>query len=249
MKWKSHKAIARAIAREMQLPKELEKALSDGSVEPDRLPDALFRMGKNGRGRIIRAPHHHPHTGMVMDYAWRARRAYLQGNDYWAAKSLGRALHYIQDKSVNTGIMFLAHDSRERAIAALEPPPTAVAKGVGMAISSPKFVRKCILKVRPRRNPRDSMYDATLYSSAIFASVFTSPRTTEKFLREYRRAARNHRWRWIAAIGMLAMAAVSYLFLGLLLAAVVEAALAATLVLLDPDYRRLRKEAEWFGVQ
>jgi starch phosphorylase len=43
MKWKSHVSIAKAIALEMGLPEELERGLCNGSVEPDRRPDAAFR--------------------------------------------------------------------------------------------------------------------------------------------------------------------------------------------------------------
>ena len=57
MKWKSHVAISRAIAMEIGLPEELERALCSGAVEPDRRPDAAFR--EQGRVlRIVRAPHH-----------------------------------------------------------------------------------------------------------------------------------------------------------------------------------------------
>lgn len=249
MKWKSHKAIARVISHEMGLPYDLEKALCEGSVDPDRRPDTLLRISRDGRGHVIRAPHHHPHTGTVMGHAWMARRAYLQGNHYWAVRSLGRALHYVQDKSVHTGFMFWAHDSREEAIAKIDPPLKAVIIGMDMAISSPDFVRKCIVKVRPRRNASDAMYQATLYSSAIFASVFTSPGTTEKFLNAYRRALRRRRLKWIFAAGMLAFSALAAFMLDSPMALVPGAVMAAAILAIDPHYRRLKGEAEWFGLR
>ncbi len=249
MKWKSHKAIARAISQEMGLSYDLEKAFCDGSVEPDKRPDPLLRIGKNGRGYIVRAPHHHPHIGTVMAHAWMARRAYLQGNDYWAVKSLGRALHYVQDKSVHTGFMFLAHDSREEAIAKIDPPLKAVVRGMDMAVCSPDFVRKCITKVRPRRNAKEAMYEATLYSSAIFASIFTSPKTTERFLNDYRKAVRRRRLRWLSAVGIVMMSVLAVTILGHPIMAVLGAVMAAAIVVIDPHYRRLKGEAEWFGVR
>jgi len=48
MKWKSHTSIARAIADELAMPEELERALCAGSVEPDKRPDAAYREGKKG---------------------------------------------------------------------------------------------------------------------------------------------------------------------------------------------------------
>jgi hypothetical protein len=249
MKWKSHKAIARVISKEMGLPYDLEIALCDGSIEPDKRPDTLLRIGKNGKGYIVRAPHHHPHIGTVMAHAWMARRAYLQGNNYWAVKSLGRALHYVQDKSVHTGFMFLAHDSREEAIAKIDPPLRAVVMGFEMAVSSPDFVKKCITRVRPRRNAKDAMFEATLYSSAIFASVFTSPKTTENFLEDYRKARRRRRLRWLNAIGTVAFSFLIAIILDQPIVALLGVALATAIVVIDPHYRWLRAEAEWFGVR
>jgi len=249
MKWKRHRAIARAISQEFGLPYDLERALSDGSVEPDRRPDPLLRFGKHRRGYVVRAPHHHPHTGTVMGHAWMARRAYLQGNYYWALRSLGRALHYVQDKSVHTGFMFLSHDSREEAIARMDPPLEAVVRGMDMAVSSPDFVRKCIIKVRPRRNAKDAMYEATLYSSAIFASVFTSPGTTERFLSDYRRAVRRRRLRWLSAAGTIALSILAAIMFDSPIIVVPGTVMAAAFLAIDPHFHRLKGEAEWFGVR
>ena len=52
MKWKTHTVIARAISKSLNLPRDLEKTLSQGSVEPDKHPDKVLRVGR--RGRCIR---------------------------------------------------------------------------------------------------------------------------------------------------------------------------------------------------
>lgn len=249
MKWKSHTAIARAISAEMNLPEDLERAFCAGSIEPDKRPDMAYRTSRSGRRYIGRAPHHQPPTGTIMAYAWRARRAYLEGNDYWAIKSLGRALHYVQDKCVHTGWGGWRHDAREEDIADLPPPRRAVIEGIEMAECSPAFVRDCISAVRPRRDPHRAMHDATLYSSAIFASVIGPPDLEGSFSDEYGRAVRGHRLRYAAAVAMLVSSVIA--------AAVLEEPLfllpgppaAIAVVRIDPAFYRARDRAEWFGLQ
>ena len=249
MKWKSHTAIARAISGEMGLPEDLERAFCAGSIEPDKRPDLAFRTSRSGRSYIGRAPHHQPPTGTIMAYAWRARRAYLDGNDYWAVKSIGRALHYVQDKCVHTGLGGWRHDAREDDIADLPPPRRAVLEGIGMAECSPAFVRECISAVRPRRNPRRAMYDATLYSSAIFASVMGPPEIEEKFFDDYDRAMRGHRLRYASAAALLALSAAVAATLEEPLFLPLGPLAAIAVVRMDPAYYKARDRAEWFGLQ
>jgi hypothetical protein len=246
MKWKSHVSIARAISAEMCLPEELERGLCNGSVEPDRRPDLAYR--ENGRRlRIVRAPHHNPPTGTIMAYLWRARRAYLIGNDYWAMKNLGRALHYIQDKSVSPGRRFRRHDAREEYVADLTPPWEAVVEGIEIAECSPRFVRECIRKVRPLRRPEEIMYQATLFSSAIAASVLGPPDADIDLMERYRKAVRAHRLR-PALGGAAAAISLTAVYAGTHPAVAVAGMAVAAMIILDPAYRRICTEAEWFGL-
>lgn len=246
MKWKSHISIARAIAMEMGLPEELERGLCNGSVEPDRRPDAAFRE-RNRRLRIVRAPHHTPPTGTIMAYLWRARRAYLLGNDYWAVKSLGRALHYVQDKSVYPGRKFRRHDAREEYVADLTPPREAVVAGIEVAECSPRFVRRCIAEVRPQSRPDEIMFQATLYSAAITASVLGPPDPEGALVDRYRLAVNAHRLR-PALGGMAAAASATALYAGWHPALAAAGGLVAAAIIIDPAYRRICREAEWFGL-
>lgn len=248
MKWKSHTAIARAIAEEMGLSHQLEEALCEGSVDPDRRPDAAVKVSRRGRTFIGRAPHHDAPEGIIMGHAWRSREAYLRGDDRLAARYLGRALHYVQDRSVSPGFMGLGHDPREEYIADLVPPREAVRKGIDMAMCSPIFVRECVQALRPRKDPREAMYQATLFSAAISASVLGPPDSEERFISEYEKARRGRRYRYAtaaAAVG-ISLAASALLVQPLLLAAGALAAIAV--VRIDPGYYRLKEEAEWFGI-
>lgn len=231
---------------EIGLPEELERALCSGAVEPDRRPDAAFR--EQGRVlRIVRAPHHTPPTGTIMAYMWRARRAYLIGNDYWALKNLGRGLHYIQDKSVSPGRNFRRHDAREEDVADLRPPREAVLEGIEAAICSPDFVRRCVTDVRPLKRPEEIMRQATLFSAAISASVLGPPDAERDLLDRYRMAVKAHRLR-PAAAGAITAGSLTSAYVGMHPAMVVAGLAVAAAVLVDPTYRRVCSEAEWFGL-
>ncbi|MDW5564252.1 MAG: zinc dependent phospholipase C family protein [Methanomassiliicoccus sp.] len=249
MKWKSHTAIARAIAAEMNLPEDLERAFCAGSIEPDKRPDLAYRVSKGGRTYIGRAPHHMPPTGTIMAYAWRARKAYLAGNDYWAVKSLGRGLHYVQDKCVHTGFKDWRHDARESDIAALTPPRKAVREGIEMAKCSPRFVHDCIVSVKPRRDPRRALYDATMFSSAIFASVIGPIGNRTRFASEYDKAVRGHRHRYVVATVVLAATAATAYLLEEPLFLIPGSVAALAAIKLDLDFYRVKDEAEWFGIE
>ena len=62
MKWKTHIAIAKAISKSLNLPKDLEKALSQGSIEPDKYPDKVLRVER--RGECIQPQH------LIMIQSW-----------------------------------------------------------------------------------------------------------------------------------------------------------------------------------
>jgi len=73
LKWKSHIAIAKAIAGSMGFPKDLEKEFSRGFIEPDKLPDRAVRMSGRGRGYVVRAAHHKPKLRGVMKHVRNAQ--------------------------------------------------------------------------------------------------------------------------------------------------------------------------------
>ncbi|NLI74503.1 MAG: hypothetical protein GX369_07020 [Euryarchaeota archaeon] len=246
MKWKSHIAIARAISIEMGLPEEMERGLCSGSVEPDRRPDAIYR--KQGKTlRIARAPHHTPHMDTIMAYIWRARRAYLIGNDYWAVKNLGRALHYVQDKCVSPGKGFRKHDVREEYVADLTPPMEAVVDGIEIAVCSPDFVQQCVAEIRPLKHPEEILFQATLYSAAISAAVLGPLEPEDKMINKYYRTIRLHKLRPFIG-SMAAVTSITSIFFNYYLISI-STAMVAAVAIANPRYGRVCEEAEWFGLQ
>ncbi len=246
MKWKSHIAIAEALAQEARLPHQLRQALRDGSVEPDSIPDARL-VGGSKRNQMGRVPHHGSTSGTTRTYLWKARRAYLNGNDVEAVWLLGRALHYVQDGCVSVGFLRGSHRRLEENIVGIEPCLEEVRRGMRSAVSSPLFVDKCLREIRPRRNPHDIMRQASFYSAALMACVLDNSRSREEFWREHSRSRRLH-WIAIAPLSAGMMVALGLVFyitgdVGYL----IMGALAGPIILMaDRRYYRSKIEVDWF---
>ena len=109
MRWRTHKAIARAIAREAGLRGEPLRCLLNGIVDPDKHPEKTVKVKVGRRGRVYtrRVPmsHHNPSMSAVMRHVWRARASFLAGDIPGAAYWIGWALHYIQDRCVGKGFL------------------------------------------------------------------------------------------------------------------------------------------------
>jgi len=249
MKWKTHIAIARAISNSLNLPKDLEKALSQGSIEPDKYPDKVLRVGKR-RVYTVSASHHDSELGIIMKHIWNARLCYLSGDNFQAMKSLGRALHYIQDKSVSKGFLGLSHDSREEALSYQAIPENAIERGIYIAICSPHYVKKCIKSVKPKKNPYEIMNQACMYSTAIAKAVLGSRTPSNELVENFKSAKERYHKRTIPiAIGIfgviliisLIMQNFLYIIFGILAGYIIQR--------LDFKYHYLKDEAKWFGIK
>jgi len=249
MRWKSHLAIARELARQAGLPPHLEEALCQGCVEPDIHPDSLVEE-KSGRVLLDRMPHHVSSSRAVRAYLWKARFAYLAGNDYWAMKCLGRALHYLQDQSVSVGFLGLQHGGRENAISRLRPDPEDVRRGMESAFSSPRFVDGCLRQIRPRRRSHDAMRQASYYSAALMTCVLDGSRTEHDFWADYVKVMRTD-WLMVIplCIGLLLLGGFASYLSNELIYVLFGAALGPVIIKLDYPYRRLRAEAKWFNLR
>ncbi len=245
MKWKSHTAIARAIAEEADIHGDSRQALYQGVIDPDRSPDYHRKRSTNGKNTFSRAAHHHPSTSMVMSYVWEAREAYLKNDQVTAMRSIGRALHYIQDKSVSRGFRGWTHDLREEAVSKLEVPAEEVKRGFSAAQSSPDFVRECIVKVKNKKNPRKALKEGTYYSALIFASVFAPAENScemrIKSLQQYR-----HRKILLAVSITTAVLSAVSLFFGLYAVTVITASAAAVMFAANKGYKYVKRKASWY---
>lgn len=250
MKWKTHTSIARVISKSLNLPKDLEKALSQGSIEPDKYPDKILRVGRRGKVYTTTASHHDPELEIIMKHIWDARLAYLRGDDFSAMRSLGRALHYIQDKSLSKGFLGLSHDFKEDEASSQPIPENAIERGINIAVSSPHFIKKCIKSVRPKKNPDEIMYQASMYSTAIAKAVIGDKTPSDKLVRNFKFVKERYRKRTIPialvtfgiiSIGSIVMQNFWYILLGILAGYIVQR--------LDLKYHYLKEEAKWFGIK
>ena len=108
-------------------------------------------------------------------FIWKARKAYLEGDLEEASRDMGRALHYIQDRSVAKGWRGRAHDRREAAVAARPVPVRAIAIGMDGAVSSPWFVRDCVQATKERSEPDRIIFQASMMSAAVAKAIVSDP--------------------------------------------------------------------------
>jgi len=250
MKWKTHIAIAKAISKSLNLPKDLEKALSQGSIEPDKYPDKVLRVGRRGRVYTASAPHHDPELGIIMKHIWNARLAYLSGDDFHTMKSLGRALHYIQDKSVSKGFLGLSHDKREEELSHQLISEDAIKRGIDVAVCSPHYVKKIIKSVKPRKNIDEIMNQACMCSAAIAKAVIGEKTPSKELVENFKSAKEKYRKRTIpiavGTFGAISIASIImqnflYILFGILAGYIIQR--------MDFKYHYLREEAKWFGIK
>lgn len=244
MKWVSHIAIGKVIADALELAPGERKAFLDGMVEPDR-----HKERGNRDGRSYRLSHHDPSDRVIMLHVWMARRSMLRNDTYQGYRHLGMALHYIQDKTTSKGFLGLTHERREEKLAKVEPSHTAVMKGLKEQISSPEFVRRSLSEIKPLKDPKRIMAQASYRSASVTAAVIYMDGQAQ-VKKEYARARRKHALAIIPlAIGSLAVGASISILWSSPYPMVPAAVLVLVAVLLDRPYRHLRRLAEWNGLE
>ncbi len=250
MKWKTHIAIARAISKSLNLSKDLEKALSQGSIEPDKYPDKVLRVGRKGRVYTASAPHHDPELRVIMKHIWNVRLAYLSGSDFQAMKSLGRALHYIQDKSVSKGFFGLSHDSREYTLSYQSIPENAIERGIHIAICSPHYIKKCIKNVNPKKNIKEIMNQACMYSATIAKAVIGDKAPSNELIESFKSAKERYRKRTMpVAVGIFGAISIASIIMQNFLYIIFGIFAGYITQRLDLKYHYLKEEVNWFGIK
>ncbi|MEM0203522.1 MAG: hypothetical protein QXO16_05565 [Archaeoglobaceae archaeon] len=249
MKWRTHIAIAKEISKALNLPRELERELCEGIVEPDKFPDEVWKVGR--RGRLYRSymSHHSPEIGVIMDYIWNARLSYLKGDDLRAMRSLGRALHYVQDMSVSKGFLGLSHDSKEEIVSSLKTPREAIEKGIRGAVNSPRYVKNIVNSVKPKKDPNEAMLQACMVSAAIAKAVISEKEPSEELIMDFKLAKERYESRTIP-IAMLVSILVFVFFFSIHPILSLLAILAGYVVQrMDTRYHELKEMARWFGIE
>lgn len=244
LKWKNHTSIARAIARELNLPPMLEEALVRGSTEPDRYND-MIADGRHGRFR--RVSHHSPSAPLMMGLVWGARSCVLRGDEIQGCRELGRSLHYIQDKSVPYSTR-RKHDRMEQALGERDIDLEAIRRGVEISRPSPRFVRRVIHRVRPSGNHGRIISRACQASASVAASVLLHSNPPPEIIRGIRRSRKKCLVMTTILFAVLVLGAFGYVEISdpiLLLVILILLPLAALSLVF---YKRKGEEGRWFGV-
>lgn len=111
---------------------------------------------------------------------------------------LGRAVHYLQDYSVDTKENFWifeyrserAHKNREKTLVYLDIPEKAIRAGLKTACTLNR-VKEIIWGAKPHKNPKDIMFQATYLTAVAVKSVFR-PKKPHRLEEKYRRARKIH---------------------------------------------------------
>ena len=249
MKWRSHVDIAEAIAEELGLTDEIEEVLIRAIIEPDRHPERIIRFSRERGFYAIRMRHHRPEKKRIMCLIWKARLALLEGRNEDAVWCLGKALHYVQDLSVDPGLFYWKHDAREEAIGRYRTSEQPMRTGIENAISSPHFVEECLDRLKPKSQPGAALFQATLYSSSIAAAVLDERAPSASAKKRMLGSVRRHAW----LVAPLAFASASGLVVASFLMGAQWLAVAAPLLgylvlWADRPYHHLKHEARWHGL-
>jgi hypothetical protein len=246
LKWKNHTSIARAISRELELPIILEDVLVEGSIDPDRYPDLMKKDRSDYHWR--RVPHHSPTTSLIMNYVWRARKCIVEGEESIGMFNLGRALHYLQDRTVGFSTR-RQHDRKERQIGDWDVDPQSIRSGIRDAVSSPRYVNRLVRGIKPTKQAGRAMRHACYDSAAMVAAVIGTREVPKGLAKKARRSRRINMVLLIIMCTLALFGIYNYLetnklmFLGI-------TSIAVVLAVASSAFRGRRKdEARWFGLE
>jgi hypothetical protein len=245
VKWKSHRAITSEVCAALGMEDRYCELMLAGVVEPDR----HHEVRKDHRGLLRRVRHHGSPDHVILMFIWKARKAYLEGDFEEASRDMGRALHYIQDRSVAKGWRGRAHDRREAAVAARPVPVRAITIGMEGAISSPWFVRDCVQATKERSEPDRIIFQASMMSAAVAKAIVSDPDPPLGLEETALRA----RWAyllisWPSALGLTIGLVLLGTSTGLQLIYVAPLALTVP-ILFRIRYRRLVRLSQWYGLE
>jgi hypothetical protein len=248
MKWKSHLEITKAVAERLDLPKEMSEVLRQASIQPDREGDKAITRDGRGLLRRRRVRHHHATKRFIKGLLWKARTAYLEGREEDAMWCLGRALHYVQDRSVAVGPFNWFHDAREAEIGSRRVPKYAISIGEEAAVSSPFFVDLCLRSLSPKKSSSSAMNQASMISTALAFAVLLDPYPSRELAIQIKMCERRHRTVFMPlAVGVAAILASVGVWLGQPFLVASSIPTAAVIIALDSRRRMLRREKEWFA--
>jgi len=242
VKWKDHKRITFKVCEHFGLDNAHE--IADASLLPDTDPDYVWDYSKK---RIYkrRIPHHEKEAiKMAFNHLKRARKNLLSGKSF--VEALGRALHYLQDYSVdpkdNLWIFKYrsdeAHKEREGDLDKFDVDIKAIEEAKNQEIYPHEFT-KHVFKIKRGKNPEEIMKISS-YLCSLALTLVMNPKKPEKLDNFYRRALITHiallLFPWFLLI-------INFKF------AILSAIASYLLHHLDFNYSKWKIDYEWFKVR
>jgi len=242
MKWKDHRRITLEICRFFGLDNASD--IAEASVLPDKEPDYYWT---SGRRRVYRkrVPHHEKiAVETAFKYLKEARKRYLNNSSF--AEPLGRALHYLQDYSIDpTEKLWIfsfrsdsAHDEREGSLQHLPIDFDAVKEAVGRRCYPYEF--KSMVYSTKRGKNAEEIISVASYLTSLAVKLIVNPDKPENLKENYRRALKLH----VAVLLVpwtLLVFGFSY--------AIVSAILSLIIHAIDVNYTKWRTAYQWFEVK
>jgi len=194
MKWKDHKRITLEVCRFYGL--ENAREVAEASILPDKYPDYYWTYGRK-RAYRRRVPHHDVMAvDMAFKYLKEARRNKLAGISF--AEPLGRALHYLQDYSIDpTEKLWVfsyrsdaAHDMRESDLYSLPVDYQAMRAGASERCYPHEF-KDVVYGVGRGKTPDEIMRIST-YLTSLAVKLVVNPDKPDGLEEKYEKAALIH---------------------------------------------------------
>ncbi len=205
----------------------------------------------------VKVPHHERSAlHIAVKHLKMARRSFLRGNRRSFAIQLGRALHYIQDNTMQPPLRlpltrlkyYGPHNSFEEEVDKLPIPEEAIARGLEERLT-PSEVMERILNIRPGKTPEEAVYKAA-YLTALAVKVVIKPKRPPDLESEYKLALARH----LFILSLPLSLALIVLALSLMVSSSGGFLVAVLLLLVmyvmhrsDYEFNRASLEMEWFG--
>lgn len=236
MKWRDHVRITSTICKMFKIDCERVAQLS---TVPDKDPDfvLVYRKGKTYKRRLR---HHDPEAvPQTIRYLKSARKEYLRKKSF--EEHLGRAIHYLQDYSIDVRKRFLIFKYRsddahkERESFKIDVDWKAVEDALNLKCK-PHEMKDVIKSVKRGEKPDEIAY-ASSFLTAFALKMVLNPEKPLDLERNYRYLRRRH-VTLILIPWFLLIFDIAFLILALILSILIH--------YLDFQYHRSKFDYEWF---
>jgi len=257
MKWETHRRITKFAWRKLNLPERWTGSVAEASLLPDRVPDKTLKVGSSGKVYEGRVPHHEPNPDLIMKHIWKARLSLLKRDRIQFVKSLGYALHYIQDGMVSMNKKFLffsyksyeAHEKIEEDLRLVPLPSNAklIEKCTKTVIKTPQQLERVIQKVSPREDIENIMLLASVYTLVTIGAIVNGNKFPESYKRNYLHYADRHAKFLLASTLISLVITLPLIYFSSILFVFFPFIVIYSIHKLDFSYSRSAKIAEWYG--